>query len=111
MAARYRLRFFFDYECTPFWSGDEATRARFDYNVDPQELPLAEETRQEINRLSAWFERSLNRDYPPDPGPWRQAECDRFNKAAETLLARCREELGPDFDVRNEFKPLAEQTD
>ena len=49
--------------------------------------------------MAEWHDGSLNRDYPPDPGPWRQPECDRFNAASAVLLADIRAELGPEFEV------------
>lgn len=53
-----------------------------------------------------WYQESLNRDYPPDLGPWRQAECDRFNEAVQALLPIVGAELGDDFGVIN-AQPLA----
>ena len=112
MQPTYRLRFFFDWSSgTCFWAGNDAARESFDYPVDPTALPLSPDTIAEIERLADWFDTALNWDYPPDPGPWRQEECDRFNRAAQDLLDASRRELGPDFEIVNEFHDLAADPD
>jgi hypothetical protein len=55
------------------------------------------------NELMEWHDQALNWEYPPDPGPWRQEECERFNQAAKDLLADVRQELGKQFEVIDEF--------
>ena len=30
---RYRIRFFFDWQCTPFWSGNDEAWERFGYLI------------------------------------------------------------------------------
>lgn len=61
--------------------------------------------------MAAWHDASLNPAYPPDPGPWRQPECDRFNEAAEALLAAVRAELGDRFEVIDDQPDAAEDPD
>jgi hypothetical protein len=61
--------------------------------------------------LAEWHDTSLNWDYPPDPGPWRQQECDRFNTAVAELLADIRRELGPTFRVIVRQQPCVEDPD
>jgi hypothetical protein len=58
-----------------------------------------------------WFDTSLNWGYPPDPGPWRQEECDRFNAASLNAFDRLRTELGPDWDIVPNFADLREDPD
>jgi len=36
-----------------------------------------------VEDLLEWYDQSLNWDYPPNPRPWRQEECDRFNDAVK----------------------------
>ena len=52
--------------------------------------------------MAKWYDLSLNWAEPQYPGPWRQSECDRFNAAAESVLADIRRELGEEFDVSGE---------
>ena len=107
----YRLRFFFDWRADCLWSDNDAARARFDYPVDPADLPLSLATRDEMGRVCGWHDTSLNWDYPPDPGPWREEECARFNAAARALLAAIRAELRPDYEIVDEFRDVHEDPD
>ncbi len=104
----YHLGYFFEYGGPCLWAANDAARERFGYCVDLAQLPLSEETIRTAQQLGAWFSESLNWDYPPDPGPWRQDECDRFNRATAELLAVIRRELGDDFDVVDEQMRMAE---
>jgi hypothetical protein len=79
--------------------------------VDPARLAISADLRAELTRLGEWYNTSLNWAYPPDPGPWRQQECDRFNTAATTCLDRLRTELGTDWDVSRNFANQYEDPD
>jgi hypothetical protein len=61
--------------------------------------------------MSQWHDSSLNWDYPPDPGPWRRPECDRFNTAVRGLLEDIRRELDPDFEIINQQDEVREDPD
>jgi hypothetical protein len=74
-------------------------------------LPLSSGIIARINELQKWFDRSLNWDYPPDPGPWRQDECDRFNRAARALYDAIVRELGSGFAISYQQDPLNEDPD
>jgi hypothetical protein len=76
MTAKYMFRFFFEYGGGCLWGSDPATKAEFGYLASPEELPLSKETLARIELLELQFETSLNWDYPMDPCPWRQPECD-----------------------------------
>lgn len=109
---RYRLRYAFDAGSgTCLWSADAAAEEAFGYAAEPERLPLSPETVRRLHQVAAWHGESLNRDYPPDPGPWRQEECDRFNQAARELLEEVRRELGEEFTVEDAFGELAEDPD
>jgi hypothetical protein len=101
------LRYFFDPGSgSCLWSANDRARDAFGYPVFVEELPLSPDAVAEARRVTKWFDGSLNWDYPPDPGPWDQAECDRFNAAARALLARLRQELGDRFDIEDEFREV-----
>ena len=101
--SKYTLHFRCEWGGGCLWPGDDAARRAFDLGpydqVQPCPLPLSGETIRRCWALAAWHDTSLNWDYPPDPGPWRQAECERFNSAAAELLEIIRQELGPEFEV------------
>jgi len=109
--ARYKIRFFFDWQCTPFWSGNDEARERFDYPIQPEKLPLSQENIKKTYELSNWHDEALNWEYPPDPGPWRQDECNRFNAAANQLFESVHAELGEEFELVNEQRELNEDPD
>ncbi len=112
IASAYRLRFFFDWRAgSALWSGDDAASERYGCCVSPADLGLSSALQQEIARLAAWHDQALNWACPTDPGPWRQEECDRFNRAALALLEAIRTELGDRVVVVNEHDELHEDPD
>ncbi|MDP9363464.1 MAG: hypothetical protein M3Q10_04400 [Chloroflexota bacterium] len=107
MEEPYRLRYFFDPGSGIYlWSGNAQARSAFGYPVCIEELPLSPDTILEARRVTASFDRSLNWDYPPDPGPWDQVQCDGFNAAARARLARLRRELGDGFVIEDGFREV-----
>lgn len=113
--AKYVLRFFFEWSGGCLWPGNEAAYQNLDCGpydlLDPCPLPLSAATLERCRRLAAWHDTSLNWDYPPDPGPWRQPECDRFNVTAAELLEDIRRELGPEFEVVDRQARSTEDSD
>ncbi|GLV60203.1 hypothetical protein KDH_70250 [Dictyobacter sp. S3.2.2.5] len=101
--AQYIIRYWFEWAAECFWSVNDAARERFGYAIIPEALPLSAQTIELVNELISWHDHALNWEYPPDPGPWRQEECDRFNQAARNLLATIRQELGEQFEVIDDF--------
>ncbi|MFI5587611.1 hypothetical protein ACIA5G_21350 [Amycolatopsis sp. NPDC051758] len=79
--------------------------------MDLEELPISAELRAELDRLAVEYDESLNWDYPPDPGPWREARCLRFNTDVRAALARLRAELGPEREIEDGFDELHEDPD
>ncbi len=100
---KYVLRFFCEWGGGCLWPGNDAAYDDLDLGpydlLDPCPLPLSTGVLNRCRELTRWHDTSLHHDYPPDPGPWRQAECDRFNAAVAALLADIRMELGPEFEV------------
>jgi hypothetical protein len=108
---KYLFRYFIEWGGNCLWPKNAEAQERFGYPADPHDLPLTAETIIELKRIEAWYQESLNWDYPPDPGPWRQDECDRFNRASKDLLERIRFELGPNFEVIDQQPELKEDPD
>ncbi len=79
--------------------------------VDPEQLPISAALRAELIRVAEWYDTALNRDYPPDPGPWREDECQRFNAAVRDLVVRLRTELSPDWVLRDCAEEMHEDPD
>ncbi|MBN9391023.1 MAG: hypothetical protein J0I20_23545 [Chloroflexi bacterium] len=97
----YAFRFFFDWgspsEC--LWPDNQAARARFGFAPSIEIFPVSPALKAEVIRVGEWYQTALNWDYPPDPGPWRQAECDRFNRGVRQLFDALGKELGPNFKL------------
>jgi hypothetical protein len=113
--AKYVLTFFFEWGGGCLWPSNDAAYRDFELGpydlLDPCPLPLSAATREQCRRMADWHDTSLNWDYPPDPGPWRQPECDRFHAAVTGLLADIRRELGVDCDVVNHQCEAVEDPD
>ncbi|HEY9404323.1 MAG TPA: hypothetical protein VIQ24_16820 [Pyrinomonadaceae bacterium] len=98
--AKYRLRYSFDPGAgICLWAANDAAREQFDYPVDVRDLPLPENTRRRVWYVSAWFDTSIDWDYPPAPSPWSWEEREWFNSEAQKLLTLVREQLGLEFEV------------
>jgi hypothetical protein len=113
-SGKYALRFFFEWGGGCLWAANDDANTDFGYgplDTADTKLPLSAETVRRCEELSAWHDTSLNQAYPPDPGPWRQPECDRFNEAARHLLATIRAELGDRFEVINQQPEAVEDPD
>ena len=100
-----RLRFFFEYGVdTPLWP-DEVD-SPYGCPCDPDLLPITPATRDELGRLVAWYQSSLNEEYPPDPVPWPQHQRELFNQQVAGVLRVLRRELGDAWIVEDGFRPL-----
>src|SRR4051812_29061288 len=107
------LKFWWEWgAATPFWPDDDVARGKFGTGeISAADLGLPPSLIVELKAAARWHDTSLNWAYPPDPGPWRQQECDRFNTAATTTLDRLRTELGADWDVIRNFPDQYEDPD
>lgn len=104
----YVIRYWFEWSGPCFWSANDRTRERFGYAIEPEDLPLSSTTIARVHKLIQWHDQALNWEYPPDPGPWRQDKCDRFNYAVKELLEMCRRELGGDFELVDAYENINE---
>lgn len=109
LTARYRLRYFFDAGSgVCLWSGNDAAQADYGIAITPEQLPLSPETRQEVERLVAWYDTSLDWNDPAGPTPWSPEEGACFKRAAQALLQQLQAQLGPAYEIGDEFKVLNE---
>ncbi|RKR86486.1 hypothetical protein BDK92_0716 [Micromonospora pisi] len=105
-------RFFFDAGSgTVLWAVDPEDQKIWGYAVDLDELPISPHLRTELINLVEEYDTSLNWEYPPDPGPWREPRCQRFNEAVRETLGRLRAELGPSWQIQDGFTELHEDPD
>ncbi|GAA5610173.1 hypothetical protein CP981_31090 [Streptomyces platensis] len=105
-------RFFFDAGSGGvLWAVTPEDKRTWGYLVDLDRLPISPDLHDSLCRLIERYDTSLNWGYPPDPGPWREAECHNFNEAVRQALGRLRDELGPAWQIYDEFDALAEDPD
>lgn len=103
------MRFFFDAGSgTALWAANPRDRELLGYAVDNRQLPVSQALRDDLTALVAKYDTSLNWDYPPAPGPWREPQCRQFNEAVHQAIERLNAELGPGWEVRDEFAELHE---
>jgi len=114
----YKLRYFFDYNCGGcLWSGDKATREKYDagtldseiFNlkgelVEDARIKLPVPTKEKVQKLDALFSESLNWENPSGPSPWSQLQWESFYEQARDLHAEICGILGDDFEVINEVE-------
>jgi hypothetical protein len=105
-------RFFFDPGSgAVLWAVTSEDRDAGGHPVDLDRLPISRPLRDELDCLVARYDTSLNWDHPLDPGPWREAECRRFNEAVRQALGRLRTELGPAWQIHDEFDEVHQDPD
>jgi hypothetical protein len=96
-------RFFFDAGSGALLWAAPADQAAWGYPIELDLLPVSPQLRTELDRLIDEYDTSLNWEYPPDPGPWDEARCRTFNAAVRRAIARLRTELGPAWQIADEF--------
>ncbi|MFJ3644235.1 hypothetical protein ACIPRD_31455 [Streptomyces sp. NPDC090108] len=105
-------RFFFDARSgVVLWAATPEDRKVWGYPIELDRLPISRDLRDCLHRLMERYDTSLNWNYPPDPGPWREAECRDFNEAVHRALDTLRTELGPAWHIHDEFHALHEDPD
>ena len=114
IARMYVLSFYCDWTWGCLWSENKAAIDAFGLGPFPDcggDLLLSGETIRLCNAVNEWHATSLNQSYPPDPGPWRQEQCDRLNGAVQELLAAIRNDLGEQFEVIDKQERAVEDPD
>jgi hypothetical protein len=101
-----KIRLFFEWGGGVLWCGNEAARQRFDVGSVDDELPLSNEIRNRLHGMSAWHDTALNWNNPAGPSPWSEADDARFTEAVARLADDIRQELGPDYEIINEHRPI-----
>jgi hypothetical protein len=105
-------RFFFDAGSGGvLWLTDTQDQEVWGNPARLEALPISATLRDELDRLIERYDTSLNWDYPPDPGPWREPECLAFNTAVRRALDRLRLELGDGWVLADGFREKHEDPD
>ena len=106
---KYRIKYFFDYECSCLWSADDATKKRFDYPISPESLPLSKDSLKKIEEACRFFDTRLDWNDPGGPSPWKKEDCEKFNKISKELFELIKNELGEKFEIINEQSEIKEE--
>ena len=110
-----KINFWFEWGGGCLWPADEATINQIDFGpydlLDNNVLALPEALISECRRLAAWHNQSLNWEHPPDPGPWRQQECDTFNSSSRELFKKLEAELKSSAELIYKQVDLVEDPD
>ena len=105
-------RFFFDAGSGGvLWPTGLPDQQAWGYPVRLDALPISPALRDDLVRIAEWYDASLNWDYPPDPGPWREPECHTFNAAVRRAVNQLRAELGAEWEIADDFDELHEDPD
>jgi len=92
---QYKFRFFFSPGSgTCLWVDNDAASERWDCAVDINDLPLTDQQKYQALYVIAWYDTSIDWDYPPGPSPWSNEELLKFNNAAQSLLVSFQTRLG-----------------
>jgi hypothetical protein len=88
------LKLMTDYECFPLWKvGGEIG------NVDPDDLPLANELKAALRAWASAYDNTLNQEYPPDSGFASPAEEEAFEAEGRRLWNELQAQLSPEYKV------------
>jgi hypothetical protein len=96
---KYRFNFWIEWCSGYLWAADDYTCSVFGCGSHENRVPMSDALRKRGDELAEWFQTFLNWDYPPDPGLWRQDECDRFKVAARAFFEDLKAELGEDYEL------------
>jgi hypothetical protein len=85
-----------DYHCFPLW---EVSNSVFG-NIDPNELPISKELKQNLTDWALSFDKTLNQYYPPDSGFEKESDEIYFKNQAVFLQNELIKKLGNSFIVQ-----------
>ena len=67
------------------------------------ELPVSEGLKTDLKKFIKWYDSSLNWDDPGGDSLWNSEEWAYFLEMAKMMYDRVCDELGEDYEVRNEY--------
>lgn len=95
--ADYEIRLMFEWGGSCLWGMNAAAKDRYGYCEIESVLPLSEELKSRLAKLSQIHDKKLNWDDPTGPSPWSEAESANFEMQAQAALDDVRTELGDRF--------------
>jgi hypothetical protein len=106
---RKLMRLMADYHCFPLWEYRDGDLVG---NSNPDDLPLTSDVKAALHGWAAAYDRTLNREYPPDSGFASPAEGEAFEAEGRRLWRELQSQLGPGWEVvyhsRSDHRPRPE---
>lgn len=84
-----------DYQCHPLWNMSPGKYG----DLSPDDLPISQGLKDQLNAWARVFDATLNMDYPPDSGFESDEAKAEFKQEGYRLAERLKEELGPAYTV------------
>ncbi len=107
----YRIRFWFEHGGICLWGMNEATKEKYGYAIENNELPLSETLIEVLNDLEIQYSKSLNWESPLDMAPWTKADREKFREGTNVAYSLLVEALGSDFEVINDIEDCIYEKD
>jgi hypothetical protein len=88
------LKLMADYHCFPLWKACGEIG-----NINPDDLPLANDLREDLLAWATAYDKTLNQEYPPDSGFASPQEEEAFEVEGRRLWRELQTQLGRDYKV------------
>lgn len=90
-----KIKLMADYECYPLWIDSDNEVG----NIDPDSLLISDSLKNELNKWSDDYDKTLNSDNPLESGFKTINEEIAFKKKGKCLQEKLQIELGNNYDV------------
>jgi hypothetical protein len=89
-----------DYQCHPLWEANPGVYG----DISPESLPISLALREQLQAWARQYDATLDIDDPASSGFDSKQSADNFVADGYGLLAKLKQELGPEFQVTSFFK-------
>ena len=94
--AKYKIRFFVDYY-NLLWSGNEETKQKYDYPIDPETLPISKDLAEDLEKFRFHIDAKFN-GYVES-----LKDNSDLQEQVKNLIERLQQELGADYEIADEM--------
>ena len=100
--SKYQLRFFFEHGGICIWGMNSEAQEKYGYAIENDALPISENLKNELADLETEYATYLNWSFPSEPSPWTKEHKTDFEGRANAICEKLKDELGADFEIKNE---------
>ena len=86
-----------EYYCHPIWGSDDDIYGNG--NIAPEELPISDDLRKDLDRWAEAYDATLNQEYPPDTSRLSTETKRALHEEGLRLGAELQKQLGADYNV------------